>query len=170
VKARQWVQTQTFWLLGIALGLMLEGTALFYQYALNELPCTLCIQFRVLVLGLILFATVGLFLRRQRMALMVVSLFLLLIFIQMFYVSYELLGTERGFILGDCSIESPFPAWFALDQWIPWLFEVQTTCGYTPIIAFGITMAESLMALSIVLILLALWMLFVLNRRASQED
>ena len=45
------------------------------------------------------------------------------------------------------------PWWFALDKWVPWLFEVQTSCGYTPLIIFNITMAEVLLVISLVLLL-----------------
>jgi disulfide bond formation protein DsbB len=57
------------------------------------------------------------------------------------------------------------PQWLAVDQWIPWLFGVQTTCGYTPIIAWNISMAESLMAMAVVLCLSASVMLFVALQR-----
>lgn len=48
------------------------------------------------------------------------------------------------------------PAWLALDDWLPWLFEVQTSCGYTPELPLGITMAEALLAFSAALTLLGL--------------
>ena len=44
---------------------------------------------------------------------------------------------------------------FALDQWIPSLFEVQTSCGYTPLIIFNITMAEVLLVLAALLLITA---------------
>ena len=66
--------------------------------------------------------------------------------------AYQLLGTERGFVFSDCGFDLGLPAWLALDEWLPWLFRVQTTCGYTPEIVFGFTIAESLMVLSILLL------------------
>jgi disulfide bond formation protein DsbB len=83
----------------------------------------------------------------------------------MLEVAYQLLGTERGFILSECSVASIFPTWFALDQWIPWLFEIQTTCGYTPVIGFGITMAEALMMFSIGFTLFSLLMIVSLVKK-----
>ena len=69
--------------------------------------------------------------------------------------SYQLLGTERGFVFGDCGFELGLPAWFAIDQWLPSVYYVQTSCGYTPEIIFGITMAESLMLFSVALLLVS---------------
>ena len=74
--------------------------------------------------------------------------------------SYQLLGVERGFIMGDCSMNSGLPAWFALDKWLPSVFKVWEPCGYTPEILFGVTMAEALMFISILLILTTVWVLF----------
>jgi disulfide bond formation protein DsbB len=47
------------------------------------------------------------------------------------------------------------PAWFALDKWLPSVFEVQTACGYTPIVLFEISMAEALLVISIVLLIIS---------------
>ena len=160
------------WLILIVLGLTLEAVALYYQYELQTLPCTLCIKFRVFVVLLMLVALIGLWLKQYKAGLWFASILLLLVALGMLEVSYQLLGTERGFILSECSVASIFPTWFALDQWIPWLFEIQTTCGYTPIIGFGITMAEVLMMFSIGLTLLALLMIFVLIKKpiSSSSD
>ena len=46
-------------------------------------------------------------------------------------------------------------AWFALDQWFPWIFEVRTSCGYTPFVLFQITLAEVLMVITVLLALLS---------------
>ena len=62
--------------------------------------------------------------------------------------SWRVLAIERGWIFGDCEMDLGMPPWFALDQWFPWMFEVQTSCGYTPLIAFNISMAEVLLVIS----------------------
>ena len=69
--------------------------------------------------------------------------------------SYQLLGTERGFVFSDCGFDLGLPAWFAIEEWLPWLFRVETSCGYTPEIVFDITMAEALMVMSVGLLLLS---------------
>lgn len=72
------------------------------------------------------------------------------------YTSYQLLGTERGFIAGACNFDLGLPDWFAVEQWIPWLFRVETSCGYTPEVAFGITMAEALMVVSVAMFIVSI--------------
>ena len=67
---------------------------------------------------------------------------------------YEVLAIERGWTFGDCDMELGMPAWFALDKWFPAIFEVQTSCGYTPIIFFNITMAEVLLVASALLLIM----------------
>ena len=70
--------------------------------------------------------------------------------------SYQLLGTERGFVFGDCGFDLGLPVWFAIEDWLPWLYRVETACGYTPEIAFGITMAEALIVISVAFLLLGI--------------
>jgi disulfide bond formation protein DsbB len=50
------------------------------------------------------------------------------------------------------------PSWLALDSWFPAVFQVQTTCGYTPELLFGISMAEALIVFSPLFLLLTLAM------------
>jgi len=69
--------------------------------------------------------------------------------------SWRVLAVERGWIFGDCDINLGMPEWFALDKWIPTLFEVQTACGYTPLIIFGITMAEMLVVISVLMLIMS---------------
>ena len=47
-----------------------------------------------------------------------------------------------------CSMDAGLPVWFALDKWLPALFQVQASCGRTPVLAANVTMAEALMAVS----------------------
>jgi protein dithiol:quinone oxidoreductase len=64
-----------------------------------------------------------------------------------------LLATERGWLEGECSVNLGMPAWFAIDKWLPDIFSAWTSCGYTPVMAFGITMAEILILISALLLM-----------------
>lgn len=135
-----------YWLGLLILVLALEGVALFYQYRLDYWPCVLCIHVRIWLAVLGLVALVMLILRRAPVA---GHLATGVIGVGLLERSWLLLGTERGFIEdAGCGMDLGLPAWLALDDWLPWLFEVQTSCGYTPELLFGITMAEALLLFS----------------------
>ncbi|HSH29317.1 MAG TPA: disulfide bond formation protein B [Thiohalobacter sp.] len=146
-----------YWLALLVLVLVLEGVALFYQYRLDYWPCVLCIQVRIWLAALGLVALLALPLRRLRGGVLLGHLATAGIGLGLLERAWQLLGTERGFIEdAGCGMDLGLPAWLALDNWLPWLFEVQTSCGYTPELPFGITMAEALLALSAGLTLLSL--------------
>lgn len=150
ISANKW-----YWLVFLFLGIAFEATALFYQYALDYAPCVLCIHVRIWILGLILVALLALSLYRYRLGQIVAQLLMLIITAGLMERAYQLLGVERGFIMGNCTMESGLPAWFALDQWIPLVFQVWEPCGYTPELLFGITMAEALLVIFTLLFLLS---------------
>jgi len=155
------------WLIFIMLSLTLESVALIYQYVLGYPPCAVCIQVRILLAVFAVFAAAGLWLRAY-MPLRVVNLFALLALCGVAIErSWMLLGTERGFIFASCGFDLGLPAWLALDEWLPFLFKVHTTCGYTPDIAFGITMAEVLM---VFFNAMAIFILFLLLLVAKPAD
>ena len=125
--------------------------ALYYQYIQEQLPCLMCIQVRIWLVLLIFVSIFGLLTRTHRLSNLVAQSGLLVIAAGLTERSYMLLGTERGFVFSDCGFDLGLPEWLAIDSWFPRLFQVETTCGYTPEIMFGITMAESLMALSVIM-------------------
>jgi len=148
------------WLLFIGGSLAFEGVALYYQYVLDLPPCVVCIHVRILLAALLLVALFGLFLRKYFFARISALLLMLTVCIALVERSWLLLGTERGFIMGSCSFDLGLPSWLALDQWLPLIFKVHTTCGYTPIIALGFSMAEILLVLFSLMSAFILWLLY----------
>ena len=144
-----------YWLMLLMVRLAFEGVALFYQHVLEEMPCVLCIHVRIWVLALILVSLAALWVRRYRLANLLSHVLVLLIALGVLERSYQLLGTERGFTFSDCGFDLGMPSWFAIDVWFPQMFKVQTSCGYTPELLFGITMAEALMVSSVLLLILS---------------
>lgn len=136
-----------------AIGLALEGGALYHQYVLDEWPCVLCIQVRIWVMAFVLLALLALFLPRSATVLRLLHAATVVVMAGLLERSWQVLAVERGWVFGDCAMDLGLPPWFALDKWFPWLFEVQTSCGYTPLIIFDITMAEVLIVSSVLLLL-----------------
>jgi disulfide bond formation protein DsbB len=146
---------QGYWWLLLLTGIGLEAGALFFQYVLDYGPCPLCIHVRIGVAILTIVALSALLIRSRawRRFAHVVNTAALLWMVER---AYLLLGTERGFVYLECGIDSGLPAWFALDQWFPLMFGVTESCGYTPVLAFGVRMAEALIVLFPLMLLLSL--------------
>ena len=144
-----------YWGLALFTVITLLSVALFYQHVLDYRPCLLCIQVRLWVSLFVFVSFGGLLTHHHRQMNSAAHLLIVLIAVGLVDRSYQLLGTERGFVFGDCGFDLGLPAWFAIDQWLPSVYYVQTACGYTPELIFGITMAEALMVFSVVLFLVS---------------
>ena len=144
-----------YWVILILIGLALEATALYYQYVLDEWPCVLCIHIRIWIAGFILAALIGVLGNRFVLLIRSMHVITLAAMIGFMERSWQVLAVERGWVFGDCDMDLGMPAWFALDKWFPSVFEVQTSCGYTPLIIFNITMAEILLLTSALLAIVA---------------
>lgn len=144
-----------YWLALLLLSLGFLAVALYYQYILEQAPCVLCIQVRILMLAL---AFIGLnaYILNNRWVNRGAHILAVLVAGALLERSYQLLGTERGFIFGDCGFDLGLPTWLPLDTWFPHLFRVESSCGYTPELVFGITMAEALIVFSTLFLLLSL--------------
>jgi disulfide bond formation protein DsbB len=145
-----------YWSALIALGVASEGAALFYQYVLDYPPCVLCIQTRLWFVVLIIIAITGLIFRKSRKLSILSQSLIMLTAVGLLERSYQLLSIERGWAFGSCDFDLGLPQWLAVEEWFPSIFKVWESCGYTPEILFGITMAEALLILSSILLVLSL--------------
>ena len=156
LKPLQKLSLSPWYWLGYALGsISLLCVALIYQYVFEELPCVVCIQIRLWISLLVIVSLVGFFLRNKLWANLAMQLGIVLISVGLIERSYLLLGTEKGFVFADCGFNTGLPSWFAIEQWLPWMYQVQASCGYTPELLWGVTMAEMLMLLSVGLAVLS---------------
>ena len=153
-KIIQLLTSKLYWLGLLIIGITMESTALFYQYVLEYYPCVLCIHVRIIVVGIIILSILGLIFHEYKKAVLALHLLMTALMASLFERSYQLLGVERGFVTGECSMNSGLPSWFAIDQWLPWMFKIWEPCGYTPVL-FGISMAEALIVLSALLLLIS---------------
>ena len=144
-----------YWAVLILIGIALEASALYYQYLLDEWPCVLCIHVRIWIAAFVLLGSIAIFCTGSIYATRVAHALNIGIMIGLLERSWQVLAVERGWIFGDCDMNLGMPTWFALDKWIPSLFEVQTACGYTPLILFNITMAEVLLVFSALLVIMS---------------
>jgi len=144
-----------YWFAYIIIGFNLMASALYFQYFLDEPPCVSCIHIRLWISLLVIVAIVALFVSDNKIMNLFANLSTLLIAVAFIERSYFSLGVERGFIFSDCGFSLGLPTWFAIEQWLPWLYRVETPCGYTPELLFGITMAEMLVLMSVVFLLVS---------------
>ena len=158
-----------YWLLYIISCLSMLSVALYSQHVTGELPCVMCIQVRLLLSLLLIVSIIGLLTRDNRWLNNASNLSVVLIAASLTERSYMLLGTERGFVFSDCGFDLGMPAWFDIEQWLPWLYRVETSCGYTPEVMFGFTMAELLMVMSASLLLISL-MIFLASLIRYRND
>lgn len=145
-----------YWFGLIMLSLASEGVALYFQYVKETYPCVLCIHMRLWMAGLFIVAALVWLLRRWAVVTTIGHLLVLSISAGMTWTAWQLLGTERGFLVSECGFDLGLPAWFSPDKWFPALFQVHDMCAYTPELLFGITMAEALMVISVGLFLWSL--------------
>ncbi len=151
-------QGKLYWVLLIILGVTLEAVALYYQHVLGEWPCSLCIHIRIWIFCFILIAIIALLLPLNKTFSKILHLINSLVMLILIERSWQTLAIERGWIIGECGVDDVLPAWLPLDKWLPTVFEIQTGCGYSPRIIFNITMAETLIILSILLFLVSVLM------------
>lgn len=151
--------SRAYWLAMLLVAVSMEGMALLYQYQWNYEPCVLCIHVRIWLLGLMAVSLLALLLPQRHFSKPLWHALTALLMGGLLERSYQLLATERGWIFGSCNMDAGLPNWFALDSWFPAVFEVQTSCGYTPELLFGVTMAEGLLLFSALLLLSSLLLL-----------
>ena len=152
-------QGKLYWGFLLILGLSFETVALYYQYVLDEWPCVLCIHIRIWMTGIIVVSIIALLSKPGLWSTRLFHLLNTLMTIGFVERSWRVLAVERGWIISECNMESGLPGWFALDKWFPAMFEVKTSCGYTPYVLFEISFAEILMLTSAGLMSLSLLLL-----------
>ena len=148
---------RSLWWAILILGIGMFAAALYWQYALGEDPCQVCVHARLWVAAIALIGALMLVLP-DNTGTSLGGLFLL-------FASSAGLG-ERSYYLyeienfrgdGSCQFTLGMPDWFAVDRWFPALFEVRNICSYTPELALGISMAECLLGISAGLCILCIF-------------
>lgn len=161
--------TKWYWCLLALLGLAMEATALYYQYVLGDEPCQVCIHIRIWVAAFTLLALVMCVLPRIKWLELLGHGLIVGSMIGFFERSKYLYDVEMGRGEGSCEFFLGFPEWFALDKWLPFIFEVRNLCGFTPNMPWGLTMAESLLSMSVGLLVVSVIALVVNSVRLFKK-
>ena len=161
--------SKRYWLLLAAVSVAMLGIALFYQYALGEEPCQVCIQARLWVVALLLISLCTACLPNDRRTRFWGNTFVLLSTAGLGERAWFLYRLENGQGNGSCEFQLGMPDWFAVDRWFPSLFEVRNLCSFTPEMLFGLSMAEGLLLISGLLIVIVFGTL-VVNQVAHHDE
>ena len=151
----QFLQSRWYWLALALFGIALLGVALYYQYALGDEPCQVCIHARLWVVAFTLIALIMLVIPQTSLPRVAGNVGVLIAGAGLFERARYLYRLENGIGDGSCQFQLGMPDWFAVDRWMPWLFEVRNLCSFTPEMLLGLSMAETLMGLAIGIGLLA---------------
>ena len=152
------IESRWYWLGLTLFGIALLGVALYYQYALGDEPCQVCIHARLWVVASTLIAFIMLITPQIPLLRALGNSGMLIAGVGLFERALYLYRLENGIGDGSCQFQLGMPDWFAVDRWMPWLFEVRNLCSFTPEMLFGLSMAETLMGVGGGLSLLAAWM------------
>ena len=153
------LQTRWYWVSLLLVGLALFAVALYYQYVLGDEPCQVCIHARLWVAA---FTLIALFMAAtpQNAALRIAAnAGVLVTSVGLTERAQYLYRLENGIGDGSCQFQLGMPDWFAVDRWMPWLFEVRNLCSFTPEMLFGLSMAETLMGVGAGVCLAAGWVM-----------
>ena len=151
----RFLKSRWYWLTLVLFGIALLSVALYYQYALGDEPCQVCIHARLWVVAFTLIALIMLIAPQITLVRAVGNLGVLTAAAGLFERARYLYRLENGIGDGSCQFQLGMPDWFAVDRWMPWLFEVRNLCSFTPEMLLGLSMAETLMGLAIGIGLLA---------------
>jgi disulfide bond formation protein DsbB len=151
------LQARWYWAVVAALGFMLLAVALYYQYALGDKPCQVCIHARLWVVAFTLIALIVLVMPQTSLVRVAGNVGVIIAGAGLFERARYLYRLENGIGDGSCQFQLGMPDWFAVDRWMPWLFEVRNLCSFTPEMLLGLSMAETLMGVGAGVCLVAIY-------------
>jgi len=119
------------WLLLFISALLLELTALYFQYAMELKPCIMCIYQRNAVFGVMLAGLVGTLFYKHAIGRLVAFSLWLLSAIWGAMIAYEHVDMQQSTnpFFVTCEIVPNFPSWLPLHEWIPDIFAATGDCG-----------------------------------------
>lgn len=133
------------WLMLAFSALLLEAMGLYFQYVLHYQPCIKCVYVRVAFAALLgIGLLVAIAPQRGYVRLTGIVAWLAAAIYGLIQ-AHALVNIEQILASGGfttCALFADFPAWLALDTWLPAVFAVTGTCGGTDWQFAGLSMAE----------------------------
>lgn len=166
-KVSTWPAQRWPWLLLGSSALILELVALYFQYGMGLEPCVMCIYQRTAMLGVAVAGYIGAVAPQQVIVRFIAYVAWLVAAIWGLLIAYEHVQMQNpdNFLLAmSCDIYPNFPAWFAIHQWFPAIFEARGTCDSIDWQFLGLSMPSWMVvsfaiysALAVAILLLSLW-------------
>lgn len=159
-KLCDWIEHWSFWFAAIFTAMLMEATALYFQYGLEKAPCELCIHVRAYLLLVLLTGVLGFIWNlRARQQQQNGNIFLYCIgltgLLGMLYSSHQAVLIETGQIISYCSIDAGFPVWLPLDRILPSLFMPTGMCGQITEFAYGYSLNEVTIIATLIMIIVS---------------
>ena len=114
-QLESFIKSRWYWLLFIVGGLSLLTVALIFQHGFGHEPCVMCIQVRLWISLWIVLSVIGLITLNSKVSNAITHVSVVFVAMALTERSYQLLGTERGFIFSDCGFSLGLPQWFAIE-------------------------------------------------------
>ena len=145
---KQASQKRFAWLLLALSALLLELTALYFQYGEMELqPCVLCIYERTAVMGILLAGLLGAIAPQLLMFRWTGFLLWGSSAVWGLMLALEHSGIQQNPMTASCDFIAKFPAWAKLDEWFPLLFNPTGFCDEIQWQFLGYTMPQTMVGI-----------------------
>lgn len=124
-------ESRSPWLILFTSALLLELTALYFQYAMELKPCIMCIYQRNAVFGVMLAGLIGSLMYKHSIGRLLAFATWLVSAIWGALIAYEHVDIQQAAnpFFVSCEIVPNFPSWLPLHQWIPSVFAATGDCG-----------------------------------------
>lgn len=159
-KLRQFSCQRQSWVLLTLIALLLEITALGFQYLLGQKPCVLCVYQRAALAGVILAGVVGMIAPRTPLRWLALVGWIVAS-AKIFSLTWQQTQLQlHPPLFATCDFFPKFPSWLPLNQWLPAVFSPTGTCTDRSLTLLSYSLPEWLLGISFVMLVVAIVVLF----------
>ncbi|BFU60996.1 MULTISPECIES: disulfide bond formation protein DsbB [Rodentibacter] len=140
---KRFSEKRSAWLLLVTSSLLLELTALYFQYGMGLKPCVLCVYERLAIVGLFIAGIIGFLAPRVLVVRLIAIALGLFSGIKGLMISIRHLDLQMNpSPLKQCEFLPDFPETLPFHKWLPSLFNPTGSCDNSQWSLFGITMVQ----------------------------